>query len=95
MNMKTKHYLSIIGVSCWSGLGFIRGINSHKYHHNKYQAKKPLMYSRLVTNGFLGFIFYINPIFLPFTIWKEIYRLEINMRNLEDEKKSEFYNGLI
>jgi len=52
------------------------------------------MYSSLVGHGFIGVIFYVHPILLPFNLYKEIYRLEINMRNLEDEKKSRFYNEL-
>ena len=92
--MKTKYYLSIIGVSCWSGLGFIRGVNSYKYEHNKWEAEKPLLYSSLVGHGIVGVIFYVHPILLPFNIYKEIYRLEINIRDLENEKKSRFYNEL-
>ena len=94
MIMKTKHYLSIIGVSCWSGLGFIRGVNSYKYYHNKYERDKPCLYTSLVGNGFIGVIFYVNPVVLPFNVYKEIYRLEINVRDLENEKKSCFYNEL-
>ncbi len=35
--MNVKISLSIIG---WTGLGFIRGINSYKYNYNKYEQKK-------------------------------------------------------
>jgi len=38
---------------------------------------------------------YANPVLLPLTIHKEFYRLEINARNLENEKKSSYYNELI
>lgn len=38
---------------------------------------------------------YGHPIFLPIILHIELYRLEINSRNLENEKKSRYYNELI
>ena len=40
--------------------------------------------------GFLGIACYFN-IFLGFNIPKELYRLEVNMRGLEDEKNKPYY----
>lgn len=93
--MKLKYSISIISYTCWCGLGFIRGINSYKYNHNKYEINKDYMYSSMIIDGTLGIFIYGNPFFLPFTIYKEVYRLESDIRNLEDEKKSSFYNNLI
>lgn len=94
-NMKTKHYLAIIGYSCYCGLGFIRGKNSFIYEHNKYEADKPYLYSSILIHGFCGALFYATPFLLPFFVYKELYRLEINLRNLEHEKKGRFYNELL
>jgi hypothetical protein len=45
--------------------------------------------------GIFGTIIYAHPVLLLITIHKELYRLEINIRNLEIEKNSEYYNNLI
>ena len=90
--MNFQKSLPIIGYTGWCGLGFLRGINSYKYNHNK---SKYYLYLNLFGNGFFGIFIYANPIFLPFTIYKEIYRLEVNLRNIETENKSNFYNDLL
>ena len=93
--MKIKKYsIPLIGYTSWCGLGFIRGANSYKYRHNKYEINKPYMYSEMTIDGTLGILIYGNPILLLFTMYKEVYRLESNIRNLEDQKKSDFYNNL-
>ncbi len=91
--MCIKPSLSIIGYSAWCGLGFFRGINSYIYNYKKYD--EPAMYINSVGYGIFGIIIYGNPIFLPFILYKEVYRIEVNMRNLETEKKSDFYNNLL
>jgi len=93
--MKIKHSIAITGYISWCGLGFLRGMDDYKYNYNKYKIDKPYIYTNLVTNGFLGMILYANPAFLPFLIYKEIYRLEINLRNLENEKNSDYYKELL
>jgi hypothetical protein len=65
-------------ITVWSSLGFIRGVNSYNYSHNK-----PYMYSSSFMYGMFGIMIYVNPVFLPFTIYKEFYRLEVNIRNLK------------
>ena len=90
MNLN-KGVISIMGYTSWCGLGFIRGANSYKYEHSRYhQPDKPYLYSKLVVSGFFIMICYANPIFLPFTLHKELYRLEINVRKLE--KGREYYD---
>lgn len=42
--------------------------------------------------GFHGSFLYVNPISAIVYFSKEIYIAEIYLRNLEDEKKTEFYN---
>ena len=92
--MKYK-YSVIAGYSSWCGLGFIRGINYYKYTHNNYHKNESYVYSNSIIDGIHGIFIYGNPIFLPITIHKELYRLEITIRNLENEKKSKYYNDLI
>ena len=90
-----KRSILLIIYSGWSGLGFIRGVNYHKYTYNEFKSNKSYMYSDLIIYGLWGTFVYANPFFLPFTIHKEIYKLETNIRNLENEKKSSYYNKLI
>ena len=76
-------------LSLWAGLGFIRGVNSYNYYNNK-----PYMYSSSFMHGMFGVLIYVNPVFLPITTYKEFYRLEVNIRDL-DEKKDNYYNQLL
>ncbi len=41
-----------------------------------------------------GIILYGNPVFLPMNIEHELYRLEVNIRGLEEEKQSDRYNKI-
>lgn len=93
--MKNKYLILTIGYTGWCGIGFVRGINSYKYSYNKYDKNEPYIYSNSIIHGFFGIIMYVNPILLPITIHKELYRLEVNVRNLESEKNSKYYNDLI
>lgn len=97
---KYQLYTAIIGYTTWCGLGFIRGTNSYKYSNDKnsndkYKKKEPYLYLDSIVYGLFGIIIYGNPVFYPLLIHKEIYRLEINVRNLEDEKKSKYYNEVL
>jgi hypothetical protein len=46
-------------------------------------------------HGFGGMFVYAVPIFLPILIYKEIYRLEVDIRDLKDEKITTTYNHLL
>lgn len=92
--MNNKKLLSIIGYTGWCGLGFYRGINYYKYNHNKYETKENFLYSSSIVYGFYGLFIYANPFLLPILSYKEIYRLECNVRNLENEKKEYYYRLL-
>lgn len=96
--MKIKPSI-IIGYSSWCVLGFIRGVKYYNYNYNEYYSKytnpEPYLYIKSITNGFMGIFMYMNPILIPFFICKEIYRLEVNIRNLENEKNSKNYNDII
>jgi hypothetical protein len=53
------------------------------------------MYITSFCNGLYGIFVYFNPVFLPYLMTKELYRLEVNLRNLENEKNSRFYNEIL
>ena len=76
-------------ISVWSGLGFIRGVNSYNYSH-----REPYMYSSSFMYGMFGICIYVNPVFLPITIYKESYRLEMNLRDL-NKQNDKYYNELL
>ena len=87
--MTTYKVLSTSYIS-WCGLGFMRGMHDYKYN-----VKNEYLYLSSVTYGCLGVIIYGNPVAFPYTLYKEIYRLEVNLRNIENEKKNSFYNDLL
>ena len=84
----------IVLYTTWCSLGFVRGIHAYKYEKN-YHKKKEFLYSTSVIYGAFGTLLYANPPTAVFMMCKEIYRLEVNLRNLENDKKSDFYNRLI
>ena len=92
--MKMNKTFPILGYTCWCGLGFIRGINSYTYQHYKYENTQHYLYLHSFGYGCCGILFYTNPFLLPFSVYKEIYRLEVDLRKLEDEKKTDFYSYL-
>ncbi len=94
MNPTIKRSIFAIIYTGWSGLGFIRGVNSHNFTYNNLKTNEPYLYSDSICNGFYGIFIYANPFFVPVLLYKEAYRLEVKMRNLENEKKSSYYNKL-
>lgn len=91
INLKAIAYFGIMG-----SLGFKRGVDSYYYEtYIKYaKLKEPFFYSKSFLYGTIGSVMYMSPI-LFFLVPKEIYRLEVNLRNLEEEKKKDYYNMLI
>lgn len=89
MNYK-KSIGKILYIS-WCGLGYYRGINSYNYNYKKYNIGENKLYIDKILHGFLGLSIYSFHVYLPILIYKEIYRLEVNMKNLEDEQKSNYY----
>jgi hypothetical protein len=79
----------------WCGLGLIRGINSYNYTFDKYNIREHKLYTDKILHGFGGMFIYAVPIFLPILIYKEIYRLEVDIRDLKDEKRTTTYNHLL
>ena len=92
--MHSRYYPLVISFTSWCGLGFIRGVNSYDYDRIKYKQGQ-YMYISAITSGMFGIIIYSNPILLPITVHKELYRLEVNIRRLENDKKGDYYNHLL
>ena len=69
----------------------------YNYPHNKvkYGKEKQHLYLNKVIWGLGAILAYINPGSLPFMLYKEVYRLEVNLRRLEDEKKTDYYNEVV
>jgi hypothetical protein len=87
-----KYNIGLILYVSWSGLGFLRGINSYNYKLKNQNDN--YIYTNSLIYGILGFIIYANPVLLPFTLHKEIYRLEINARGIEKKKNTKYYKDL-
>lgn len=95
--MISKKSIFLIGYVGWCLLGFNRGMHSYIYHYtnNKTSATQPPMYCDKIIYGFYGSLLYAIPTFLPFMMYKELYRLEVDLRNLEHEKNSRNYNDIL
>ena len=91
--MNTKNKLLILGTG-WSFLGFTRGMNYYDYNYKK-DNYGTYLYTSRYTYGIMGLYFYLMPPFSLFVLNKEIYRLEVNIRGLEEEKNSDTYNNLL
>ena len=83
MKMKT---ITLLGYTTWCGLGFIRGVNSYGYEKTNLDT---YLYLNAVGYGCCGILFYANPCLMPLSIYKEIYRLEVTVRQLE--KRPNYY----
>ena len=91
-----KDIMLFVSGTSWCLLGFKRGLNSYDYNYDKFKSihKEPYLYISKGQQGLIGIFLYINPFFLPINIYKEIYRLEVNIRCLEEEKKTDYYNNI-
>jgi hypothetical protein len=85
-----RKILKTVG-ACWLLLGYKRGINQYNYYKNQTET---YLYSYAFAYGLYGVIGYINPLLIPILLSKEVYRIEVDLRNLEDEKKTKFYNSV-
>ena len=96
----------LLSITSFGLLGFYRGTQEYKYKYNKSLQKydesvrkydninltKPIfLYSDSTYYGFVGTCFYVCPCVLPFMLIKEIYRLEVNIRKLDDLKDDKYY----
>ena len=83
-----------IFISSWSLLGFNRGMNSYDYSHKK-DPKKQSLYLEKGLWGLCSSIAYVNPVTFFLVLYKEVYRLEVQLRGLENEKNTDYYNQVL
>lgn len=73
--------------------------NKDKYPDLTNEPRQPVkpsyFYFSMIGYGLFGILVYINPIIMPIVFVKEMYRLEINLRNIDNEKKTNFYNKVL
>jgi len=99
-----KRTIGLITIVGWPTLGFTRGMNSYDYNYSKNQLYKHNHDKNVVVNpiyldklmwGTGGIFVYLNPFTFFFMLYKEVYRLEVNLRGLEEDKKKDFYNEVL
>ena len=96
-NNSIKNGVRFIAVWAWPVLGFYRGLNSYNYNYVKnrlYRHSNPFYIDKMGW-GAVGALIYLNPITFFFVLYKEVYRLEVNLRGIEDEKNTDYYNELL
>ena len=87
--MATKQKFFITSLTVWGSIGFMRGVQSYNFEN------VTTLYTNQFFNGIFGTFFYLNPGTAIFMLYKEVYRLEVNLFNIKREKESNFYNKLI
>jgi|LakMenE18May11ns_1017448.scaffolds.fasta_scaffold8193982_1 hypothetical protein len=93
-----KRTIGLVAIFGWPVLGFYRGLKSYDYNYSNNRLyrhsekmKFPLYIDKSVW-GIGGMLWYSNPVGFILGLYKEVYRLEVNLRGLEDEKKTAYYN---
>ena len=93
---KIKNNLKIFFICVWPAIGFKRGINSYNYNFSEKKIHETEIINYLYLDKFIwgigSALVYLNPILCFRMGYKEMYRLEVNLRGLEDEKKTKYYN---
>ena len=74
-------------------LGFYRGVQKYSWENTKY--KQEYLYSTAFGYGVAGTLVYLCPFLTANIIAKELYRAEVNYRNLDNLKKTDYYRSLI
>jgi hypothetical protein len=91
-NIITKSNIKIAIMIGWPMLGFKRGIDSYFYCYSN-QNKVPLYLDGFFW-GIGGTVAHVFPPFIFFSLYRELYRLEVNIRGLENEKNTLYYNNV-
>ena len=92
--MSVKKVLLPIAAA-WGSLGFVRGMQFYDYEYKtNLHTRETYMYLERMRYGAGGTIAYMNPLISMFVAYKELYRCEVCLRNLEEEKKTIYYNIL-
>lgn len=58
-------------------------------------TKPKFMTTSFIFNGFIGTALYVFPCTMPFVLYKEIYRLEMNIRGVDEDINSTNYYDLL
>jgi len=91
MSLKHVKYFGYTVGAAWSSLGYKRGA---EYYTNTLNNNQEFLYVKQFQNGIFGTFAYMNPLLVMPLICKELYRLEVNIRNLEKEKQTNYYKEL-
>jgi hypothetical protein len=95
-NIITKSNIKIAIMGGWAMLGFKRGVDSYVYSYSNINLSQNNI--PLYLDGFFwgigGTATYVFPPFIFFSLYKEMYRLEVNIRGLKYEKNTKYYNSL-
>ena len=101
MKLSEKLLYGVV-VPSWGALGMYRGWKWYDYKYQKMlntTKNKRFYYTEYITlasfETLWGGMVYLIPITFPFVFVKELYRLEVNLRNLTDDKESENYYKLV
>ena len=87
--MRLKYIGYSVGAA-WAALGYKRGTDYYSYN----LKNEDFLYVKQFQNGVYGTIVYANPILVLPLLCKELYRLEVNIRNLEKHKQSDYYKDI-
>ena len=79
----SKLYTTLTVGSVWTGLGIKRGADLYDSQHRQ---NYKYLYSDKMIYCLYGAVIYINPLFFMFTLHKELYRLEVKVRQLEKDE---------
>jgi hypothetical protein len=87
----------LFGYSLWGGLGAYRGVQDYNKEFNKknnnylirpkYATKPQYYYLSCFGNSIVWcIVYYLNPIFIPISLIKELYNIERAIRGIEEEE---------
>jgi hypothetical protein len=97
--MNNSNIIKKLTITAWALLGLKRGINSYDYNYSRNRLYKNSLIGPFYIDkagwGFAGIMIYLSPVTFLFALYKEVYRLEVNLRGLEDEKKTDCYNEVL
>jgi hypothetical protein len=98
MNNNIKNAAMFITMCSWPTLGFYRGLKSYDYNYSNdriYKSSARPLYIDKTVWGICGIMCYLHPVGGVIGLYKEVYRLEVNLRGIEDEKKTAYYNEVL
>lgn len=91
---KIQKPLLIGSAFCWGLLGFKRGCAKYDHLYSQPCLKELFLYRNKISTGIIGSLLYINPILLLPILYKEIYRFEVYLRNMDKEYDKDSYYDL-